>query len=537
MLDELPILGVDLGTTYSCVACVNDESEKAEVLPNFEGELTTPSVVYYESTSNVIVGRDAKANARISPKLVCATVKRHMGDEGYRWECWGREYRAEEVSALILRKLVLDAGSRLLQERGLPDDTRFRAVITVPAYFGAAEREATKNAGRIAGVDVVAVLPEPVAAAFAYGLGRVQRKQHVLVYDLGGGTFDVSVVAVDGYAAECVATDGVRLLGGADWDRAIVEFANARFIEEHGDGDGQPKDDPEVEQRIYLDAEQAKWTLSQREKAGIMVTHAGKQVRAEITRDEFERRTYELLDETIRKTRAVIEEARSKGIDTIDKLLLVGGSSRMPIVKRRLKEELGLDGEMFEPDQAIAKGAALVARLVQRKEYSFDETQSEAESGSAASLPGGGSPPPLGFVSAKSLGVVALRSGNPQDTFVDYVIVRNSRLPASATQSYGLVADDQTSVKITVKEQREEESESPDANETLQEAILELPTGLRRGAPIDVTFRLDTEGCLEVSAVERSSGRAINVEVENRGRMSEDEIEQKVQAMQAITVS
>jgi len=143
----------------------------------------------------------------------------------------------------------------------------------------------------------------------------------------------------------------------------------------------------------------------------------------------------------------------------------------------------------------------------------------------------------LGFVSAKSLGVVALRSGNPQDTFVDYVIVRNSRLPASATQSYGLVADDQTSVKITVKEQREEESESPDANETLQEAILELPTGLRRGAPIDVTFRLDTEGCLEVSAVERSSGRAINVEVENRGRMSEDEIEQKVQAMQAITVS
>lgn len=531
MSDDLPILGIDLGTTYSCMAFVSEDSDRAEVIPNFEGQPTTPSVVYFESPTNIIVGQDAKQNARLSEKLVCSTVKRSMGNNDFRFECWGNQYRADEVSAMILRKLAHAAADKF----GVAQDAPLKVVITVPAYFGSQEREATRNAGRLAGLEVVGIIAEPVAAAFAYGLSRVKGEQYVLVYDLGGGTFDVTVVRLDGTSAECVATDGVRLLGGVDWDKKLLDYANECYLAEYGDAAGAPKDDPDVEQRLYLDAEAAKMSLTNREKVSVFVTHAGKNTKAEITRAEFEARTRDLMDQTIERTKAVLDAARDKGITRIDKVLLVGGSSKMPVVKQRLKQDLGIDGELHDPDQSVAKGAALVAHLVKRGEYSFDNGERATESTSSG-LPEG-ERPRLGFITAKSVGVVVVRPPSFTEKFVDYIIKRNTPLPASAHESYATVAAGQRSVNIVVKEQREQESETPDENETLHEAPLELPPGLPQGTPIKVTFTLDNEGCLRVTVLEPSSGRELNVQVQNRGMMSEEEIKEKTAAMAIVRVS
>lgn len=538
MSDDFPIFGIDLGTTYSCIAAVVDDSEKVEVFQNSDSESITPSVVYFSSEKDSTVGKYAKAYAKIAPKLVCACVKRKMGDDTYRFEPYDKAYRAEQISALILRKVVQDAA----QAKGYPADTRFRAVITVPAYFGSNAREATRIAGRLAGLEVVGLLPEPVAAAFAYGLSRAQREQHVLVYDLGGGTFDVTVVRVDGGSATCVATAGVRLLGGADWDEQIVKFANECFIAEHGSMGGEPKDDPMCAQRLLIDVEEAKKSLTNNDHAVLLVQHDGKTTTVKITRSEFEKRTESLIAQTIECTHEVIDAASLRGVKHIDKLLLVGGSSRMPVVKRRLKEEFGMDGEMYRPDWSVAEGAAFVAHLVKRGEYSFEPDPPEPPSDGVPGLPAvtaSDNRPKLGFVTAKHLGIVALRKNGrgERELYVDYIIEQNAPIPLSRTSTYETVEPDQRYVDVEVKEEREEKSDVPNENETLHKAPLDLPPGLPEKTPIEVTFSLDTNGVLNVSAVEPQSKRRIDVRIEREGMLTEAKIAEMATVMRRINVS
>ena len=345
------IIGIDLGTTYSCVAYI-DEIGKPVVLPNSDGEFTTPSAVHFENEDNIIVGRQAKNSSKVDPGRVAEYFKRSMGDPSFTFDVDEQSYRPEQISAYVLRKLVQDASQSLGEE--ITD-----VIITCPAYFGVNEREATKNAGAIADLNVRHILNEPTAAAIFYGLNRAQKDQVVLVYDLGGGTFDITVIALQGGNINVVVTGGNFYLGGKDWDDVITEYFAAEFSNAHPDK-GSPLDNPYSHQDILKGAEQAKISLTTKEKYKSPVLHEGERALVELTREKFEELTSELLERTITMTRDVIEEARAKGYEKIDQIILVGGSSKMPSVARRIKEEFGLEPQLLEPDLAVAKGAALM---------------------------------------------------------------------------------------------------------------------------------------------------------------------------------
>ncbi|MGH9937455.1 MAG: Hsp70 family protein, partial [Blastocatellia bacterium] len=345
------IFGIDLGTTYSCIAYV-DETGKPVIAPNFEGDLTTPSVVHFESPDNIVVGKEAKNASKLFPDRVVEFVKRYMGDAATSYDIDGVNYKPEAVSSFILRKLVSDAARALGEE--IKD-----VVITCPAYFGNNEREATKNAGELAGLNVHLILNEPTAAAICYGLDKQKDDQVVLVYDLGGGTFDVTVIALDKGNIQVVVTGGDHSLGGKDWDDRLTHHLAECFRNENP-SEGSPLDDKYSFQELAKAAEEAKKALSAREKYPLMVSHNGKRTRVELSRETFDEVTNDLLERAIGLTKHLLEDAKTKGFDRIDQILLVGGSSKMPRVARRIEEALGRQPQLFEPDLAVAKGAALM---------------------------------------------------------------------------------------------------------------------------------------------------------------------------------
>jgi len=508
------VYGIDLGTTNSCIAAVSARSGQAEVKPNDDGDATTPSVVYFEKDNpNPIVGKEARRWSKVEPSLVCEHVKRQMGLDDWRFKVRGKEYRPEALSAMVLKKVIGDALK--YDERAVP---RPKAVVSVPAYFGSNERKATYSAGELAGLEVLDLPAEPVAAAFAYGFSKVDSPQNLLVYDLGGGTFDVTVVSVDGRSAHTIATDGVRLLGGADWDAALVQHCCEKFRQEHGFE--LPGDNPELNQRLFEEAEQAKHALSRTQKTVLPVFFEGNTTKVELTVDEFESITSHLMANTLEKTEAVIEAARAKGVTKIDKLLLVGGSSRMPAVKKCLQEKFSLEGLLHDPDQAIAKGAALIGDLIRRGEYHVD-----TEGASSKSRASGGSRDlgTISFVNAKSIGMV-IRDREADELVVDYLIPRNSNLPASNTKTYFTIEENQTTVDIQVREQREEESHVVEENTLVHEKPITLPPGLPKESPLEVTYSLDGRGILHIHIREPKSGKTYEIEVDRRGRLSSNEL-------------
>src|SRR3954470_20443285 len=274
-----------------------------------------------------------------------------MGDPNFVFEYEGQVYSPEDVSSFILRKVVGDA------EVALGGEAITDVVITCPAYFGTAEREATANAGRLAGLNVRAILNEPTAAAIAYGLEQSD-DQTVLVYDLGGGTFDITMIEIKDRLIRVICTGGDHRLGGVLWDEAIVMYLADQFRAQTG-LDDDPMDDPEVLNDLFLQAERGKKTLTQREKAPFRVTHAGQQARVELDRDKFEEITRHLLDRTIELTREMLADAKAKGYESFDKIILVGGATRMPQVRDRVVAEFDKEPESFDPDESVAKGAAL----------------------------------------------------------------------------------------------------------------------------------------------------------------------------------
>ena len=341
------IFGIDLGTTYSCISYV-DKFGKPVVVPNQDSSPVTPSVVAFEEGGNVSVGQTAKETLNTDPANVCSAIKRQMGKRDYTFTAFGQDYSPEAISAMILSKLAKDAGEVLGEE--VKD-----VVITCPAYFGMDEREATKQAGIIAGLNVLAIINEPTAAAISYGLS-LDSPQTVMVYDLGGGTFDVTIIQVANGEIRVVATGGDHQLGGKDWDDAIREFVIGKYAEMTGESSDSIYDDMEVMGDLELRAETAKKQLTQKNSAVIRLN--GQKI--EITKEEFDQLTTHLLEKTIELMRQTIDVAAAKDVTTIDRILFVGGSTFMPQVRERLRIEFpNIPFECCDPNQVVANGAAI----------------------------------------------------------------------------------------------------------------------------------------------------------------------------------
>jgi len=553
------VYGIDLGTTYSAIAHV-DEHGKAVVTPNQESERITPSVVLFDG-ENVIVGDTAKESAKVEPDRVVSRVKQHMGDPNFIFTHDGQSYGAEDISSFILRKVVGDAEIAL-------GETITDVVITCPAYFGTPEREATANAGRLAGLNVRAILNEPTAAAIAYGLEQGE-DQTVLVYDLGGGTFDVTMIEIKDRLIRVICTGGDHRLGGAHWDEAIVMYLAQQFHEQTGE-ESDPLDDAEVLNDLFLQAERGKKTLTQREKAPFRVTHAGKQARVELDRATFEDITKHLLDRTIELTREMLADAKAKGHERFDKLILVGGATRMPQIPRRLTEEFQLEPESYDPDEAVAKGAALFGLKEALQEGVQDMLAAEGTANGTSSVIASETGPidlsavpehevaealdrlesQLGFtltgpvrelvgtkivnVLSKSLGVVA-RNDSGREVVV-YILPRNTEVPFERSTDFGTDAANQAAVDIRVMS-GERDAEDPADCREVGVATLNLPEALPARSPVRVTFGITRDGRLNVTALDLTAGGSIEVEFQTEAVMNAEDVEERSTALRMLTVS
>ena len=548
------VYGIDLGTTYSAIAYV-DEHGKPVIVPNQESERITPSVVLFDG-DNIIVGNTAKESAKVEPHRVVSRVKQHMGDPNYVFEHDGQVFSPEDISSFILRKVVGDA------ELALGDETITDVVITCPAYFGTPEREATANAGRLAGLNVRAILNEPTAAAIAYGLEQGD-DQTVLVYDLGGGTFDVTMIEIKDRLIRVICTGGDHRLGGALWDEAIVLYLADQFRVQTG-LEADPMDDPEVLNDLFLQAERGKKTLTQRDKAPFRVTHAGQQARVELERAKFDEITRHLIDRTIELTREMLADARAKGHETFDKIILVGGATRMPQVRERILAEFSKEPESFDPDESVAKGAALFG-LKESLEDSVREILAP-ESAGADGL-AGVTPleapseeqvaealdrieQQLGFtltgpvrelvntkivnVLSKSLGVVARNEQN-QDVVV-YLLPRNGEVPMEYSSDFGTDTANQAGVDIRVMAGERDSPEPLDCKD-VGTATLNLPPSLPARSPIRVKFAITRDGRLNVTATDLTGGGSIDVEFETEAVMSAEAVAERSSALRLINVS
>ncbi len=470
-------VGIDLGTTFSAIAYVNQHGVP-EVLPNAEGDRITPSVILFEE-EEVIVGDYAKQAAVVYPEQVVEFVKRHMGDPNYSFSYRGKKYSPEQLSSFILAKLKHDAELRL--------GTRVeQAVITVPAYFNDAQRRATLRAGELAGLRVLKLINEPTAAAFSYGLTNAGKDMRVLVYDLGGGTFDVTLVEITGTDIHVLGTDGDNRLGGKDWDDRLIDFVAQKFIEKHG---VDPRDDLTSQHDLRQKCVNAKISLTRRPKVNIFHDYGDKVLRLTVSREEFEELTKDLLDRSRELTEKVVGEAKL-GLDTITSVLLAGGSTRMPMVRDMLTKMFGRDPSTdINPDECVALGAALTAAI------------------EAADLAGEESPVDLRThdVTSHALGMVVYRDGALSNS---KIISRNSRIPAEKTRDdYSATHDGQSTVDLwLVQGENEDPLECAVLGHFEFYGITPRPAGNTRLA---VTYRYNSNGIVEVEAMDLVSGQIL----------------------------
>jgi len=470
-------VGIDLGTTFSAIAHVNQHGVP-EILPNAEGDRITPSVILFED-DDVIVGNYAKQAAVVYPEQVVEFVKRHMGETDYSFGYRGKSYDPEQLSSYILAKLKHDAELRL----GHRVD---QAVITVPAYFNDVQRRATMRAGELAGLKVLKLINEPTAAAFAYGLNNAGKNIRVMVYDLGGGTFDVTLVDIEGTEINVVGTDGDHKLGGKDWDDRLIEHVAEAFREKHGI-------DPLEELSSYHDLRQkcvsAKISLTRRPKVNVFHDYGSKVLRLAVTRETFEELTADLLQRTHDLTLSVLQEAGASA-DSIDVVLLAGGSTRMPMVRGMLRDLFDkAPATDINPDEAIALGAALTAAI------------------EAAELAGEESPVDIRThdVTSHSLGMVVYRDGNLHNS---KIIGRNTRIPAEKTrEDYSTTHDGQTTIDLWLVQGEEAD---PLACSVLGHfefyGIPPRPAGQAR---LSVTYRYNSNGIVEVEAMDLETGQIL----------------------------
>ena len=484
------IIGIDLGTTNSCVSVM--EGGEAVVIPNAEGNRTTPSVVAFSKDGERMVGQVAKRQAITNPDRTIASIKREMGSD-HRVSIDGKNYTPQEISAMILQKLKADAESYLGQ-------TVTEAVITVPAYFTDAQRQATKDAGKIAGMEVKRIINEPTAAALAYGVDK-ESDQKIMVYDLGGGTFDVSVLEVGDGVIEVLATAGNNRLGGDDFDKCVMDWMAAEFKKAEGiDLTG----DKVAMQRLKEAAEKAKIELSGVTSTTVNLPYitadatGPKHLDLTLSRAKFDQLTSHLVEATAGPVRQAMSDAGLSGSD-IQKVLMVGGSSRIPAVQDMVKRLTGKEGfKGINPDECVAMGAAL---------------QGGVFTGDTKGLL-------LLDVTPLSLGIETM--GGVMTRLID----RNTTIPAKKSQTFTTAADNQTSVEVHVLQG---EREMAQYNKTLGKFHLDGIAPARRGVPqIEVTFDIDANGIVNVSAKDLGTGTEQHITITSSTNMSKEDVDKAV---------
>ena len=484
------IIGIDLGTTNSCVAVM--EGGNAVVIPNAEGARTTPSVVGFTKNGERLVGQVAKRQAVANPERTISSIKRHMGSD-YKVEIDGKKYTPQEISAMILQKLKADAEAYL----GAPVT---EAVITVPAYFTDAQRQATKDAGQIAGLTVKRIINEPTAAALSYGIDK-EDDQKVMVYDLGGGTFDVSIIEMGDGVQQVLATAGNNHLGGDDFDQRIIDWIVSEFKKTEGI---DLSTDKMVMQRLKEAAEKAKIDLSGMTTAQISLPFitadatGPKHLEATLTRAKFNEMTADLVEATMGPVRQAINDS-GLSMNEIDKVLLVGGSTRIPAVQEAIKKFSGKEPfKGINPDECVAIGAAIQGGVLNNDVDGLV----------------------LLDVTPLSLGIETMGGVNT------VIIERNTTIPTKKSQIFSTAADNQTSVEVHVLQG---EREMAQYNKTLGRFNLTGIAPAPRGVPqIEVTFDIDANGIVNVSAKDLGTGKEQHITITAGSNMSDSDIDKAV---------
>ena len=490
-------VGIDLGTTFSVVAHL-DRNRQPVTVPNDEGDLSTPSVVFFD-TSGTVVGNEAVNASEFEPARAARYAKRDIGSSVFHQKILGHSFPPEVIQAIILRKLKDDAILKVGEFS--------KAVITVPAYFNEPRRKATQDAGTLANLDVMDIINEPTAAAIAFGVkegfidaeGKAPQEERVLVYDLGGGTFDVTLMDISGDEFKTIATAGDVHLGGIDWDLRILDVLADQFQEEHGI---DPREDSTEFLKLRQLATRAKKTLTSRETAQVRFAMKGKRSSLEISREEFNELSEDLVERTKLTVNRLLNDAGMKWQD-LSRLLLVGGSTRMPMIQAMLEKEAGfIPDRSLSPDEAVAHGAAVYADILRRRGE-------------------GDSTFKISNVNSHDLGVLGI---NPKTkkTMRQIMIPRNSNIPVIKSKKFVTSKDSQKEVVVTVVEGGTDRGQG--ATKIGKCRVSGLPEGLVKGSPVNVTFKYSSDGRLTVNADLPTADMRARTVIERAAGMTKQEM-------------
>lgn len=492
-------VGIDLGTTNSAIAYINNDGQP-EIVPNREGERTTPSVILYEDDT-FIVGDVAKEGSVDNPSNTVQFVKRQIGNKVYKREFGNEEYTSEKLSAIILKRLKEDA------EKFLGEPVT-EAVITVPAYFDDSQRKATKDAGEIAGFNVLKMINEPTAAALAYTGDEEKETQNIMVYDLGGGTFDVTIMSYSKKEVIVKATDGNRNLGGFDFDNEIIKYISGMFEDEFGE---DLEDDEEAFQDLREKAENVKKQLSSRNKANISIQSKGNKFKETITAVQFEEWTKHLINRTYLIMEEAVEEAGLKFSD-LDKILLVGGSIRMPIVQKMIIEKTGIvPSNEVHPNEVVALGAAIQASMMDMDINSRGKNVID--------------------VNSHGLGIISQNIQGESENSV--ILIKNTPIPATAKDQFQTIVDNQEFLNVQVTEGDTKDIEDI---KIIGNSIIRL-NQRPAGSPITIVLSYDENAIINVEAIETETNIKLDdITIERKSNLEQIEIDKMKNHLSKIIV-